>query len=181
MVVSTDLCSDSNVDAFLNSMFRAEELTNAINFLIHPELHDAGLETLMKMTTLSDPIPTYVQKWPSVASGMAIIVNRSTGPHRDHNGMDPCYDLLMTAGDYTDCYLELDELNIRVEYLPGSIVALCGKPFRHAVESWKGGDRICIAHFFRRNVFYRMETKMPEYVERSSFTNFMDPEYSKEL
>ena len=131
--------------------------------------------------TLLEPIPTYVQKWPSVASGMAIIVNRSTPPHRDHNGMNSCYDLLMTAGDYTDCYLDMDELNMKVQYLPGSIVAICGKPFRHTVDKWNGGDRICIAHFFRRNVFYRMETKTPEYVEYSSFSNLMDPEYSKQL
>ena len=112
---------------------------------------------------------------------MAIIVNRSTLPRRDYNWMNSCYDLLMTAGDYTDCYLDIDELNMKVQYLPGSIVAICGKPFRHTVDKWNGGDRICIAHFFRRNVFYRMETKTLEYVEYSSFSNLMDPEYSKQL
>jgi hypothetical protein len=66
----------------------------------------------------------------------------------------------MKAGNYTNYHIELEELKLMVEYLPGGIVAICGKVFKHTVSSWNCGDRICIAHYFHKNVFYRMKTKM---------------------
>lgn len=165
-------------DEFLNAMFRAEQIVNAINSLIAPELYRAAQSTLQSLMLLPEPIPSSVRTWPSIASGMAVVVNRSTPPHKDKNGMNSCYDLLMTAGEYTSCHLELEEINIKLEYLPRGIVAICGKVFKHGVNEWSGGDRICLAHYFRKNVFYRMNTKVPDYVNSAFFTKLMGSFYA---
>jgi hypothetical protein len=162
-------------------MSRSEQLINGINSLIAPELYHAAQSTLQKMTTLPDPIPSYIHAWPSVASGIAVIVNRGTRPHKDQNGMNSCYDFLMTAGEYTDCHLELGDLNMKLEYLPGGVVAICGKVLKHGVGGWTGGDRICVSHYFRKNVFYRMKTEVPEFVKVSSFTSLMDSVYTEHM
>jgi hypothetical protein len=178
-VVSTALRNNNSVNSFLDHIFRAEQITSAINSLIAPELHSSGISTLKSLATAPDPVGHYVRNWPSVASGISLIINRRTKPHKDQHGITSCYDLLMTAGNYTDCHIELEELKLMIEYLPGGIVAICGKVFKHAVQSWNGGDRICIAHYFRKNVFYRAKTKIPGYVEMSYYTNLMNPMYSQ--
>jgi hypothetical protein len=176
-VVASTMLRSGAADEFLQAMFRTEQIMNAINFLIAPELYGAGQETLQGLAMLPEPIPSSVRKWPSVASGLAIVVNRTTRMHKDVNGMNACYDLLMTAGEYDNCYLELEDLNMKLRYLPGSVVALCGRIFEHGVNDWTGGNRVCISHYFRKNVFNRMKTKIPGYVELSHFSKFMDPAY----
>lgn len=178
-IVVSSVLQSGVADDFLKAMFRTEQIVNGINSLIAPELYNAGQSTLQKLAGLPEPIPSHVHTWPSVASGIAVVINRSTKIHKDYNGINSCYDLLMTAGEYTDCHLDVEDLNMKVEYLPGGIVAICGKVLGHAVNNWSGGNRICIAHYFRRNVFYRMKTKMPGYVEFSSFTKLMDSVYAK--
>jgi hypothetical protein len=95
--------------------------------------------------------------WPSIFTGIAVIVNRLTPEHKDSGGMHLWYDLLVSAGDAKGVVLKMPELGAEIRYKPGTIVLLCGKSLIHSVDSWGEGDRICLAHFLKENVFKRLE------------------------
>ena len=64
-------------------------------------------------------------------------------------------DLLVTAGPYSDCWMELRSLGVRLAYDSGTAVAMCGKVVPHAVSDCDG-ERACIAYYMRDNVQARL-------------------------
>jgi Oxygenase domain of the 2OGFeDO superfamily len=92
-----------------------------------------------------------LSKWASVFSGVAVISNRSTPPHRDGSSRNNWYDILVTLGRYRNCHLKLPGLGISLEYGPGTVVGISGRLLEHAVPGFEG-DRVCYAYFMRDNV-----------------------------
>ena len=68
-------------------------------------------------------------------------------------------------------------------YKPGTIIALCGKTFRHKVEGFSGFDRLCIAHFLRYPVHRRVEHPSPEadYVKAQIFLDMCSDEFREQV
>jgi hypothetical protein len=168
--------------AFLQRIHHGELLCNAVTALITPEMYEGGLETIAKtklgveMASLHD----HVQLWPSVFTALQVIVNRKTGPHRDKGGCFSHFDLLVSLGTHTKAFLHLRELAVSFEYLPGSMVAVCGKVFLHEIvdgeggDGWQGGERICIAHFMKDGVHSRLGQPRPSWPKKDTYMSLLE-------
>ncbi|KAH7918516.1 hypothetical protein BV22DRAFT_984542, partial [Leucogyrophana mollusca] len=65
--------------------------------------------------------------WPSVFTGIQIIVNRSTPAHRDSGSSASMYDLLISLGRGHNATLEINDLQSSLQYAPGAAIALTGR------------------------------------------------------
>jgi hypothetical protein len=137
---------------WLDAISESNAILSAILAVIHPKLYDAGWETAKRLRDTPEIDPQDVlSRWASVFSGVAVISNRSTPPHRDGSSRCHWYDILATVGRYRNCNLELPGLGISLEYGPGTVVGISGNVLEHAVPSFEG-DRACYAYFMRNNV-----------------------------
>ena len=137
---------------WLDAISESNAIISAILAVIHPALYDAGWETAKRLKRTSEIGPQDVlTRWASVFSGVGVISNRSTPPHRDMGSRCHWYDILVTLGKYRNCNLELPGLGISLEYGPGTVVGISGKTLEHAVPNFEG-DRVCYAYFMRDNV-----------------------------
>jgi Oxygenase domain of the 2OGFeDO superfamily len=134
---------------WLDDSSESNLITSAILAVIHPELHKAGRETLNRLRQYEEIQPQDVlRRWTSAFSGVSVIVNRLTPPHRDGYSRNQWYDLLVTLGRYEDCNLELPGLGLSLEYGPGTVVGLMGMVLEHEVTRFKG-ERVCYAYWMR--------------------------------
>ena len=62
----------------------------------------------------------------------------------------------------------------RLEYKPGMVTAVTGKVLRHVVYNWKGGERICIAHFTRDLIHDRLNLPRPNWVQINKYWDMME-------
>jgi hypothetical protein len=149
--VSANFSSAAALD-WLHVISESNMIFSAILAVIHPKLYDAGLQTVkcLRDTPQVDP-QDIISQWASVFSGVSVISNRSTPPHRDVNSRCNWYDILVTLGRYRNCNLKLPGLGISLEYGPGTVVGLSGKVLEHAVPDFEG-DRVCYAYFMRDSV-----------------------------
>ena len=137
---------------WLDTISESNAILSAILAVIHPKLYDAGWKTTRCLRETPETCPRDVLiRWASVFSGVAVISNRSTSPHRDGSSRSNWYDILATLGSYRGGTLELLGLGISLEYGPGTVVGVLGKVLEHAVPSFEG-DRVCYAYFMRDNV-----------------------------
>ncbi|EGO04364.1 hypothetical protein SERLA73DRAFT_44664, partial [Serpula lacrymans var. lacrymans S7.3] len=85
--------------------------------------------------------------WPSVYSGIQVIVNRETPSHSDKGGCPSSLDTLVSLGTNQNAILQLDNLKAELEYRPETMIGIMGRVLRHTVpaSSWGSGERICIA------------------------------------
>jgi hypothetical protein len=60
--------------------------------------------------------------------------------------------------------LDVNDLGMRLQYLPGTGVAIAGKVLRHGVRTWEGGERICLARFVKDSVHDRLGQPRPNWV-----------------
>ena len=137
----------------MQAISESNAISSAILAVIDPKLYDAGRQTAKRLmeTPGTDPYDIH-SHWASVFSGISVICNRETPPHRDGNSRLHWYDILVTLGRYRDCMFELPGLGISLEYGPGTAVCLLGNVLEHAVPNFEG-DRVCYAYFMRDNVY----------------------------
>jgi hypothetical protein len=164
---------------FVESIAPGEILHNAILSLIAPDLYDAGIQAISRLK--NDETERYlaslhphVSRWPSVFSAWQIIINRVTPPHRDRGAAPSMYDVLTSVGTHTSSNLLLSDCGTTLSYGPGTVIAICGRVLRHGVQSWEGGERICVAHYFRDNVLNRLHVRAPDWVVIDSFWDLLD-------
>ncbi|KAI6003183.1 hypothetical protein F5J12DRAFT_783627 [Pisolithus orientalis] len=89
--------------------------------------------------------------WSSTYSSMSMMVNWETCYHRDINGQDPWYDMLVPMGDYLPLDFVIPMLNLQLCYNPGMIIAFSGSALEHGVGA-VDGDRACLAYYMCANV-----------------------------
>jgi hypothetical protein len=137
--------------AFIEGIQHAELLNNAIMALIAPELYDVGLSAIIKTMDGIEMAKHYenVRLWPSIFTGIEVIVNRLTPPHRDKGGCPSHMDLLVSTGTHKQASIDFCELGLSLSYSPGTMVALSGRVFLHEVMKWEEGERVCFAHFMK--------------------------------
>jgi hypothetical protein len=127
-------------------------ILSAILGVIHPQLYDAGQETLNRLRQHPEiEEQDVLSKWTSVFSGISVICNGTIGAHRDIRSRYEWYDLLATIGDYQECNLELPGIGLSLEYGPGTVVGLSGMVLQHEVPDFEG-ERVCYANFMRDKV-----------------------------
>lgn len=102
---------------------------NAITAFIAPELFEAGLAAASKVSsaTLQSKKPAPTSQWPSVFSGIELIVNRVTLGHRDAGGASSHYDLLASFGIGHNATFRIKDLEAELDYFPGTLVSILGK------------------------------------------------------
>ncbi len=116
-----------------------------------------------------DSLAAILGKWASAFNGVAVIVNRATPFHRDTNSKCPWYDMLVTVGTYEEADMELPGYGIRLEYRPGSAVALCGAALSHGVEA-ADGDRVSYAWFMRSQIHMYTQVKSAHWAELNMYS-----------
>jgi len=138
---------------WLDAISESNAILSAILAVIHPMLYESGWKTVEKLrgNPEVDPGGVVLSRWASVFSGVSVISNRTTPPHRDGNSRSCWYEILVTLGRYRDCNLELPGLEMSLEYGPGTVVGISGNVLEHAVPSFEG-DRVCYAYFMRDDV-----------------------------
>ncbi|KAI5988684.1 hypothetical protein F5J12DRAFT_786810 [Pisolithus orientalis] len=87
----------------------------------------------------------------SMYSSMSVMVNWATCYHRDINGWDPWYDMLVTMGDYLPLDFVIPTLNLWLCYNPGMIIAFSGSALEHGVGA-VDSDRACLVYYMCANV-----------------------------
>jgi Oxygenase domain of the 2OGFeDO superfamily len=140
---------------WLDAISQSNSILSAILAVIHPELHDAGKETFNRLRQhASIERQDVLHQWTSAFSGVSVIFNRLTPPHRDLKSRRHWYDLLVTLGCYRDCDFKLPGLGFSLEYGPGTVIGLGGMMLEHEVPHFGGEspERVCYAYFMRDRV-----------------------------
>jgi hypothetical protein len=121
-----------------------EHLLDAVLKAVHPDMWRANSEaTSLLLGQLKTPLPV----WPTLYPGLDIIANRITPSHCDQGGALTFYDHLVNFGHAQHAQLELEELDAKFAYKPGTSVLFPGKGLSHAVPDWGEGERVVIAHY----------------------------------
>jgi hypothetical protein len=165
LYVSSDIRTNEAAD-FLYTTTSLNLLSDAVTALVAPKQYDFGKAAIMHLKEgdhLDRHLPV-VDRWNSVWSGFALIINRNTPFHRDMGGAPSDYDFLLSGGTHTECFLEVRELGLKLQYLPGTGVAIAGRVLRHGVCGWSGGERICQAMFIKDSVHDRLGQPRPSWV-----------------
>lgn len=146
-----------------------ERFINLTLSLIHPGLFQTGLTMLQELRKL-DTTKDIARQWQSVYTGISIVSNRITPPHRDSRGRPEWFDTLLNCCDGDSRpRLIIKDLGLDLEYSSGTVVGFCGSIFQHEVQTWGPGDRICYAHFMRESVRKRLDVAPAGWVDRQMY------------
>jgi len=172
---------------WLKKITPVEQLLDKLFSMISPDLHYAGSQVILKVgqdanlpigckAWHQNQIAEMARAWPIATSGVSVIVNRASVCHTDNKGSKDWYDILLTAGTYKDCWFRLPDLELQLEYSPGTVVALNGRILKHEVIKWKGGDRVCCAHWLRPAVLKGLftEGELPSWVTQSRYIQLIN-------
>ncbi len=144
---------------FLNLTKSTEAICNAIITIISPDMFHGGFQSIQELKKpngdLANSHPN-LDHWVSIFSGLELIVNQKTPFHRDPGVSPPTYDLLLSAGTYKGIYLDLPDIDTKVQYDPETAILVCGRILGHRIMEWTEGDRICMAHFVKDAVHDRL-------------------------
>jgi hypothetical protein len=159
----------SETSNWLKKSNDVERFLNLTLSLINPDLFQTGLEMLRRLRS-SDTTEDIAEQWQSVYTGIAIISNRITPPHRDRKGRPEWFDTLLNYSDSaTSPRLFIDDIGLDLKYSSGTVVGLCGSVLKHGVKSWDVGNRICYAHFMRESVRKRLDVTPAGWVYRDLY------------
>jgi 2-oxoglutarate-Fe(II)-dependent dioxygenase family protein len=129
-----------------------ERFLNLTLSLIHPDLFRSGLLMLHKLREL-EATREVAKEWQSVFTGISVISNRVTPPHRDSKGRAEWFDVLINyCSSKSSPHLLIKDLGLDLKYSTGTLVGFCGLVLEHEVKAWGSGDRVCLAHFMREKV-----------------------------
>lgn len=153
LVVSSDYGKVAPTNA-ISTCAEAEYFVNAVAALTHPAQYALCKQARRKNEMIgSQAVQNALQSWPSIFTGASWIFNRLTPRHRDGGGLDEGYDYLTNFGSpHLNCYLDVPDIGISLQYRSRGIVALLGRPLSHQVQGWTGGDRVCVARWIKSSV-----------------------------
>ncbi|KIJ10066.1 hypothetical protein PAXINDRAFT_58232, partial [Paxillus involutus ATCC 200175] len=141
---------------WLATIFKVHAHLSAAMGVMHPQVYTVGRDALIKIwEDASMEIREVLRVWPSVYSSLSLMVNRCSPYHLDKMGKPQWFDQLLTVGHYSDLDLVLPTLQLRLDYLPGTVVAFSGKVLVHRVGK-TNGDRACIAWYMQDRVHRAM-------------------------
>jgi hypothetical protein len=148
--------NEEEAKQWLAAIFKAHAHLSAAMGVMHPQMYAVGRDALIKIwEDASTEIQEVLRVWPSVYSSLSLMVNRCSPYHLDKMGKPQWFDQLLTVGHYSDLDLVLPTLRLRLDYLPGTVVAFSGKVLIHGVGE-TNGDRACIAWYMQDRVHRAM-------------------------
>jgi len=92
---------------------------------------------------------------PHCWTGTAVHANsRPRNVHSDKASLNGGYDLVMSVGNFDDCWLLIEELRVRIRMRPGDFLFLRSSLLKHGVcQEWKGTGRFVIVPFCDRALY----------------------------
>ncbi|KAG2111108.1 hypothetical protein DEU56DRAFT_762241 [Suillus clintonianus] len=168
-LVTSASYSSNSVQQWLKVISGTELFFNAITAFIAPELFEAGLAAASKVSsaTLQSKKTAPTSQWPSVFSGLELIVNRVTLGHRDAGGASSHYDLLASFGIGHNTTFRIEDLEAELDYFPGTLV------LEHSVGPWQIGERFVLAHFMKDKVHDRVGVSKPAFPVQMDFLQLL--------
>lgn len=142
-------------------MMEPSAIIGGILSIIQPALYTAGIDALAAVgadpTTVNLPerFKELMDIWSSPYSAITAMSNRITPTHRDPKSGKAWMDMLIALGTYQKGHFEFTNLNIRLNYYPGTVVALAGRVLSHRAQCY--GDRACIAYYMREKIHRFLE------------------------
>jgi hypothetical protein len=118
-------------------------------------LHQSLFQTLdslrTRMSKVRGPTGVAVQNgWTSRFPCFAVAFNRQTRLHRDTQGLkNGGMDVISVLGKFSGGNLRFQDLNMEVEWQPGSLGAFDGYNLAHEVLEWQGTHRVTLISFCR--------------------------------
>ena len=93
---------------------------------------------------------------PSYWIGRVILFNSQT-PHKDNRNPPAEWTPIHAGGDFTEGGgLFIEELNLRIRYLPGDLIFIRGRLLTHGVAQWEGGQRISAVYFTHESLWAQL-------------------------
>ncbi|KAI6012804.1 hypothetical protein F5J12DRAFT_781662 [Pisolithus orientalis] len=135
---------------WVNQISDTNALLSVILHVIHPQMYAGGREALI---CLGKQVEQQADSdMSSMYSSMSMMVNQATCYHRDINGQDPWYDMLVTVGNYMPLDFVIPTLNLQLHYNPGSAL-------EHGVGA-VDSDRACLVYYMHANVHQSVHVPM---------------------
>lgn len=125
--------------------------------LIHPVQYKLSIEALTSLLQspdlLSNPniMQILLEEWGLLFTGLAVLVNRSTSPHRDKGRHRSCYDICATVGTYPEAVFSMPDIRTQVVYNSGCTVVLLARVLAHEVRPVVG-DRVALVLFTKDTI-----------------------------
>jgi hypothetical protein len=88
-----------------------------------------------------------------IYEGRELLLNVQSPEHTDRQDPKCAWALLAALGYHRGGYMILPELGLRIRLEPGDLLGIRGRVFKHFVEDWTGGQRICIPHFTHSTIW----------------------------
>ncbi|KZP14426.1 hypothetical protein FIBSPDRAFT_689361, partial [Athelia psychrophila] len=79
--------------------------------------------------------------------GREILFNKVSPLHTDTQDPPYSWAVLAAFGTTTSVEMRLPQLNLRVAFNPGDLLAIRGRVLKHSTTHWDAGQRIVIPHF----------------------------------
>ena len=146
-------------------------LATAFLRVVHPALYNTATD-VMKTLSTQEVIRPHITEWGLPFTAVSLICNRETIQHRDLKTGETMYDLLVSVGPYGSTELEITQANLRVDYKPGTMVALTGRLLLHGVPRCNG-SRLCQAYYFREHVFQRCRVMDPGFMTQERYRDYI--------
>ncbi|KIK71843.1 hypothetical protein PAXRUDRAFT_181741, partial [Paxillus rubicundulus Ve08.2h10] len=148
--------SEEEAKQWLAVIFKVHSHLSAAIGVMHLQMYAIGWHTLIKIwEDASTEIQEALCVWPSIYSSLSLMVNRCLPYHWDKMGKLQWFDQLLTVGHYRNLDLALPTLRLRLDYLPGTVVAFSSKILVHGVGE-TDRDRACIAWYMQDKVHQAM-------------------------
>ncbi|KAG8734203.1 hypothetical protein FRC11_008748 [Ceratobasidium sp. 423] len=138
--------------------------TNRINHmvkLLRQDLYDALRMSQNLLRMREDQVGNWARKWESIFPSMGLMENRQSGLHRDQRGAQHAGDFLYLLGSFKGGDLFFQDLNLSLEWLPGSAVIFDGRTLAHQVREWQGSRRVCVVHYLWETPFRELGVDLP--------------------
>ncbi|KIM58323.1 hypothetical protein SCLCIDRAFT_128456, partial [Scleroderma citrinum Foug A] len=117
--------------------------------IMHPPMYNAGLRGMETLTALAENdelMGDALADWSTVYTNISLIANQGTPFHCNPHSRSNWYDILVSVGEYKNCYLDIPTLGVKLEYSPSTAIAFSGHLLRHGVNKVEG-NRCCFAYY----------------------------------
>jgi hypothetical protein len=168
------------MQSWLAALATTEFFWNAITAAVAPDLFNSGSTAIPKVqqevASKQEDNISPGSEWPSIFSGLEIIVNRVTLSHRDAGGSPTLFDLLVSLGIGHTATMKLADVQAELDYFPGTMLFIAGRVLEHSVGPWGNGERFVIAHFMKDKVHDRVGVARPSFPMQTFFLEMVGEE-----
>lgn len=90
---------------------------------------------------------------PLIYEGREVLFNRVSPLHTDRQDPEYSWAVLCAFGNNDPVQFSLPQLNLRLSFKPGDMIAIRGRGLKHQTSRWEKGQRIVLPHFTHSKVW----------------------------